>query len=125
MMTNRHKFVHTLWRCATLRCPACGKSSIVESPFRIKHHCPSCGALFQREDGFFVGAILVNVVTTELIILATCFIGLLAVGADFQRLLYLLFTLALLFPVGFYHHSWSFWLSFDFLVESLPHYRES
>ena len=28
----------------------------------------------------------------------------------------------LIFPVLFYHHSWSLWLGFDFIVESLPKY---
>jgi len=31
--------------------------------------------------------------------------------------------MALIFPVAFYHHSWSLWLGFDFLVESLPKYN--
>jgi hypothetical protein len=35
-------------------------------------------------------------------------------------LLTLLFVVALLFPVAFYHHSWSLWLSGDHFVESLP-----
>jgi hypothetical protein len=35
----------------------------------------------------------------------------------------LLFIMALIFPVAFYHHSWSLWLGFDFIVESLPKYN--
>ena len=42
----------------------------------------SAMALFKREDGFFVGAILANVVTTELVILLVCFFFLLIVGAN-------------------------------------------
>jgi hypothetical protein len=64
-------------------------------------------ALFKREDGFFVGAILANVVTTELVILLVCFFFLLIIGADYERVLVLLFIMALIFPVAFYHHSWS------------------
>ena len=79
-------------------------------------------ALFKREDGFFVGAILANVVTTELVILVVCFFFLLIVGADYESVLVLLFVMALLFPVAFYHHSWSLWLGFDYIVESLPKY---
>ena len=111
-------------RCLALRCPACGQSSIVERPFHIKHHCPSCRALFKREDGFFVGAILMNVVTTELIILAVCFFWLLVIGSEYETVLFGLFGLAVLFPILFFHHSWSFWLGFDYLVESLPTYRD-
>ena len=86
-------------RSLKLRCPACGDTSIVERPFHIRHHCPVCLSLYKREDGFFVGAILANVVITELVILVFCFFSLLVLGA------------------------WSFWLGFDYLVESLPKYR--
>jgi hypothetical protein len=30
-------------------------------------------------------------------------------------------VVAIIFPIAFYHHSWSLWLGFDHLVESLPH----
>jgi hypothetical protein len=35
-------------------------------------------------------------------------------------MLTLLFAVALLFPVAFYHHAWSLWLAADHLVEGLP-----
>jgi len=111
-----------LGRCLRLRCPACGESTIASHPFHIRHHCPHCLALFKREEGFFVGAILANVVTTELVILVVCFFFLLIIGADYSNVLILLFVMALIFPVLFYHHSWSLWLGFDFIVESLPKY---
>ena len=72
-----------------------------------------------REAGFFVGAILVNVVTTEAFILAV-YVATLVAGLDYQLILALLFAAALLFPVAFYHHSWSLWLAFDHIVERLP-----
>jgi hypothetical protein len=111
-----------LGRCLRLLCPVCGESKIVAHPFRIRHHCPVCLALFKREDGFFVGAILANVVTTEFAILLVCFFCLLIVGANYESVLVVLFIMALIFPVAFYHHSWSLWLGFDFIVESLPKY---
>ena len=110
-------------RMLVLRCPACGKSSIAESPFRIKHHCSTCRSLFKREEGFFVGAILVSVVTTELIILLACFFALLVLKLDYEKVLFALFGLAVVFPIVFYHHGWSIWLGFDHLVESLPSIR--
>lgn len=112
-----------LKRCLRLRCPACGETSIVERPFHIRHHCPVCLSLYKREDGFFVGAILANVVITELVILIFCFFCLLVLGAEYESVLVVLFGVALIFPLLFYHHSWSFWLGFDYLVESLPKYR--
>jgi hypothetical protein len=103
-----------------LRCPACGQSSIARAPFRIRHHCPNCLALFKREEGFFVGAILANLMTTEALILLICFFWLIVIGASYESVLAGLFIVGLLFPVLFYHHSWSLWLGFDYLIEGLP-----
>ena len=114
--------IATLSRSLRLLCPACGKSSIVQSPFHIKHHCPVCLALFKREDGFFVGAIMANVVTTELMIMVAYGVCLLTIMGREELMLWILFGIGVTFPIAFYHHSWSFWLGFDYLIESLPKY---
>jgi uncharacterized protein (DUF983 family) len=121
---NTEQGIRVLRRCLKLRCPACGEASIVDRPFHVRHHCPVCLSLYKREDGFFVGAILANVVITELVILGFCLFSLLVIGADYESVLAVLFVVALIFPVAFYHHSWSLWLGFDYLVESLPKYRQ-
>lgn len=114
-----------LSRAVRLRCPACGKSSIARGAFRVRHHCPNCRSLFKREEGFFVGAILANVMTTEAVILLVCFIWLTVIGSSYESVLAGLFVVALLFPVVFYHHSWSLWLAFDYLIEGLPTYDKT
>ena len=70
-----------------------------------------------------MGAILANVMVTELVILLVCLFWLLVIGSSYERVLVGLFVTALLFPVAFYHHSWSLWLGFDYVVESLPKYK--
>jgi uncharacterized protein (DUF983 family) len=121
---ERRSFKQTAARSLLLRCPACGRASIFDRPFHVKHHCPACRSLFKREEGFFVGAIVANVLTTELVVLAAYFAGLLLLGKNFDLLLAVLFAVAILFPVAFYHHSWSAWLAADYLIESLPKYAE-
>jgi uncharacterized protein (DUF983 family) len=121
--TNRRSIAKVLGRALALRCPACGQSSIVRKPFHVKHHCDSCRSLFKREEGFFVGAILANVVTTEFVILMVCVVWLMVIGASYETVLVVLFVIALVFPVAFFHHSWSLWLGFDYLIESLPKYE--
>ena len=122
MREARPPLASILTRCAALRCPACGGSSVFHAPFRVRHHCPSCGALFQREDGFFVGAIMINVVTTEAGCLAFYFACLLAIGYSENLILITILPLSVVLPAVFYHHSWSVWLTFDHLVERLPKY---
>lgn len=117
------KVGRTLRRCLKLRCPACGRASIVRKPFHIKHHCDACRALFMREEGFFVGPIMILAVASEVAGLVFFFACLLAFGHSERLVYYVTLPLAVLFATGFYHHSWSIWLSFDYLVESLPEYR--
>jgi uncharacterized protein (DUF983 family) len=123
MATNR-SIATVLSRSLRLRCPACGQASIARSPFRLRHHCPKCRSLFKREEGFFIGAILANVLTTEFVILAVCVIWLGLLGSSYEKVLAGLFVVALIFPVAFYHHSWSLWLGFDYLIEGLPRYEK-
>ena len=122
MTGSKASVLSVLSRSLRLRCPACGQSFVASAPFRIRHHCPNCRSLFKREEGFFVGAILANVMTTELTILLCSVIWLTVIGSNYESVLAGLFVVALVFPVVFYHHSWSLWLGFDYLIEGLPSY---
>lgn len=108
-----------LGRALKLKCPACARATIVEKPFHLKQCCTSCGVIFKREEGFFVGAIMANVVATEILILLVYF-ALLATGLSDGVTFTILFAVAAGFPLAFYHHSWSFWLGIDHLIEGLP-----
>ena len=46
-------------------------------------------------------------------------------GAGYEKVLIVLFIVAVAFPVLFFHHSWSLWLGFDYLVEGLPNYDDT
>jgi uncharacterized protein (DUF983 family) len=109
----------TLGRCFKLQCPACGRASIVERPFQLKHRCDACGVIFKREEGFFVGAIMANVIATEGVILIVYFLCLLLTHLGERNMLTVLFVVGVTFPLAFYHHSWSLWLGIDHLIEGL------
>jgi uncharacterized protein (DUF983 family) len=122
-MTADRSILKVLARALRLRCPACGQSRIARGPFLIRNHCPSCRSLFKREEGFFVGAILANMMMTEFVILLVCVLWIVIIGSNYETVLAGLFIVAVLFPVAFYHHSWSLWLGFDYLIEGLPKYE--
>ena len=109
----------TLCRCLKLTCPACGKASIVGRPFNVNERCAACGVIFKREEGFFVGAIMANVVATEAAILLAYFVCLFLISNE-QTMLTILFIVSVTFPLVFYHHSWALWLGMDHLIEGLP-----
>lgn len=64
---------------------------------------------------------MVAVVTTEAVIVLAYLLSLSIVGPHYQFVINILLGIALLFPVAFYHHSWSIWLAFDHFIEGLPH----
>ena len=109
----------TLARCLRLQCPVCGRDSIVRRPFNLKHRCEACGAIFKREEGFFVGAIMANVVATEILILVTYLACLMLTNLQDSTIVTLLFVIAIIFPLAFYHHAWALWLGLDHLIEGL------
>ena len=125
MKRDPRTIIRTLWRSLRLQCPGCGRASIVERPFNIRKQCPACRIIFKREEGFFVGAIMANVVATEVIILIVYFASLLFTNFNERITLPVLFVVGVTFPLIFYHHGWALWLAMDHLIEGLPYTSRS
>ncbi len=62
-------FKRALWRGLRKKCPVCGGGKLFDGWFKMKERCPTCAFAFEREDGFFLGAFVVNVAVTELAML--------------------------------------------------------
>jgi uncharacterized protein (DUF983 family) len=59
------------WRAIRLRCPQCGGADAFLTWFRMRPACPTCGLDFERrEQGYIVGAYMLNIVGAELLFLA-------------------------------------------------------
>jgi uncharacterized protein (DUF983 family) len=50
----------TLWAIVRQRCPRCHCGKIFRRICTINDPCPTCGLVFQREEGFFVGAMYLS-----------------------------------------------------------------
>lgn len=79
-------------------------------------HCEYCGLIYEREQGYFIGAIYINVIATESLLLGTLLIDGLITGKINQTILTVLIALALTLPLVFFHHSRSLWLSIDYIL---------
>jgi uncharacterized protein (DUF983 family) len=62
--------IQYFWRALRLRCPVCGGGGLLRSWFKIKPQCPSCGFALQREEGYFTGAMAMNLMASEFIVTA-------------------------------------------------------
>jgi uncharacterized protein (DUF983 family) len=51
-----------LWRGLTRRCARCGSGKLFRGWFKMVDDCPRCGLHFEREAGYFAGALAINLV---------------------------------------------------------------
>lgn len=61
-------------RALRRRCPRCGEKEIWRSWFNLKDVCPRCRYRFEREEGYWVMAIIVNTAVVEAVF-AVLFVG--------------------------------------------------
>ena len=100
---------HGLW----LRCPRCGHGSLYGKPFNMNEHCESCGLKFEREQGYFIGAIYINYAATVAIAVPGFFLLDAFTNITINQQLALWIPFAVVFPLLFFHHSRSLWLVLD------------
>jgi hypothetical protein len=91
------------------------------SLFRMRERCPKCGAWFDREPGFYLGAIYFNYGLTSLA--ATVAYPLLTFGLAVHRrtALACLLVFVVLFPIWFFRYARSLWLGFDEYFDPSDH----
>lgn len=109
-----------LARALRLRCPRCGNSRLYEGGwFRMQEHCPSCGLRYEREQGFFVGAIYVNYALTAALGLGSVLVLDGLIGLALWQQLAIAIPVTLLAPLVFFRHARSLWLGIGYLASSL------
>jgi uncharacterized protein (DUF983 family) len=103
-----------------LRCPRCGGAPLFRGRFAMHERCASCGLVFEREQGYFVGAIYVNYAAT----VGLTLIGFLALDhwADLRvtTQIALWSAFGIVFPLVFFRYARSLWLSVEYLVNPDP-----
>jgi uncharacterized protein (DUF983 family) len=108
-----------LWRGLRLRCPNCGKGRLFHGVYAMYARCSHCGWVFEREEGYWTGAMAVNLVVTELIIAAFALplSFILALNHGPITLFVIVgCVVAVALPFLFYRHSKSLWMSLDFIL---------
>ena len=102
-----------LGRGLRLRCPRCGLGWLYRKPFTMNQNCPHCHLQFEREQGYFVGAIYINYAGTIAVAVPGFFLLDAFTKITVHQQLALWIPFALIFPLLFFHHSRSLWLALD------------
>jgi uncharacterized protein (DUF983 family) len=67
-------------RGAMKRCAACGAGALFTGWFRMATRCPGCGYHFEREEGFFLGAYVMNLVVTQALVILVAIVPTIAIS---------------------------------------------
>jgi rubredoxin len=100
------------------RCPRCGAGHLFRGWFRMVERCPRCGYTFDREEGFFLGAFVINfgVTTAGLAVIMGVLIAVLAGGGASRAIAIVAVAAAaetVIVPVLFYPFSKTLWAAID------------
>jgi uncharacterized protein (DUF983 family) len=104
-------------------CPRCGSGHLYRSWFRMRERCPRCGMRFEREEGFFVGAYLINFAIVEIalftVLMAIIFV--LSQDADANLIVPIILcgVCALVLPLVSYPWSRTIWSAISLAMHPL------
>jgi len=104
-----------LWRGATKRCARCGSGHLFRGWFEIVERCPSCGLRFEREEGYWAGALAINIGVTGAVFVIVFVTGLLLTAPNVAvvPLLAILVPLMIIVPIAYYPFSKTLWMAVD------------
>ena len=103
-----------------LRCPDCGKTRLFERFFKMNRNCAHCNLSFEREQGFYLGAIYFNYGFTALVVAIVYPVLVFAQRVSPNAGLLVCMSFAVMLPVLFFRHSRSLWLAFDQFIDPQP-----
>jgi uncharacterized protein (DUF983 family) len=105
-------------RALLLRCPNCGGGGIFRNWLSIREYCPKCGLWLERQEGFYTGAIAMNLVTSEFAFILCFIAAVLLTWPDppWGVLQIAAVVMMIIFPILFFPFSKTLWLAFDLTV---------
>ena len=106
------------------RCPVCGTGKLFTRWFLMKERCPGCGYRFEREEGFFLGAYVINLAFAQGMVVLLAVVPLilrLANDPDASIVPFIVGGIvgAVVAPMVFYPWSKTVWTAFDLMLRPL------
>jgi uncharacterized protein (DUF983 family) len=103
------------------RCPRCGRGRLFRTWFSMVEQCPGCGLRFEREEGYWVGGMIVNFAVTELAFAIVFATGLAIYWPDvpWGWLTVVAVAVNAVVPLAFYPFSKTIWLALDGLLRRM------
>jgi ABC-2 type transport system ATP-binding protein len=93
--------------------------------FRMHPECPTCGLKFEREQGYFLGAIYINYAATVACMLVGFFVLDYFVNLSLTSQIIVWSSFGVFFPMLFYRYSKVLWLCLDYLFSPVEENAEN
>jgi len=105
----------TLWRGATKRCARCGGGKLFRRWFHMAPDCPHCGLHFEKEPGYWVGAVALNTIVIGVVFTTIMVVFSAATIPDIPWVSLLMLELPFMTmgPLFVYPYSKTFWVAID------------
>jgi uncharacterized protein (DUF983 family) len=100
------------------RCPRCGRGALFDGWFRLAERCPRCGLAFERGEGYWLGAMAINLGVTEAVFGALLVVWAVLAWPDVPWVWVTVAGLAVnaVFPVFFYPFSKTVFIAIDLVL---------
>jgi uncharacterized protein (DUF983 family) len=97
------------------RCARCGSGKLFRGWMKMVPDCPRCGLHFERESGYFAGALAINMICVGGLIVLTLAAVMIATIPDIPvvPLIAVLATIAILGPIVWFPFSKTIWVAID------------
>lgn len=106
-----------LARGVRLRCPRCGLGPLFSGAFKMLPNCPVCHLRYEREQGYFVGAIYLNYAATVGVAVVGSFALDRYTGISLGLQLAVWGAFCIVFPLWAFRYSKSLWLALDYYFD--------
>lgn len=107
------RFSTLIRRAGSLHCPECGAPGILKNWLTMRERCPRCAYLFEREDGYFLGAYAINLIVAEFITIGLLVWFLVASDYSWVILELIFIPMAVLLPLAFFPYARTLFMALD------------
>lgn len=107
------------WYGLLLRCPNCHLGRMGQGALGLRHECPNCGAVFEPEEGDFVGAMIMAYGVTGLIVIVGVYLVAVLTDLSARAQLALWSVVGSLFLVLTYRNMKGAWVGILYVMTGL------
>jgi uncharacterized protein (DUF983 family) len=104
-----------LMRGFTKRCPRCGSGKLFRHYFTMVPDCPRCGLHFEREQGYWAGALAINIMCLGALFAVSFLVAMILTVPDvpIALMLAIFVPMMVLGPIVWYPFSKTIWVAVD------------